>query len=63
MQVDKRLLQQRQTSDPHLGGTECVHPGNQTDTFGSRVGVNTQLGDFARCFQNRLEYDLTGNGR
>ena len=33
VQVEKRLLQDLKTVDPHLGRGECMHPGDDTDTF------------------------------
>ena len=38
MEVEQRFLKSLQTLDPHLGGAECVHPGDDTYALAVIVG-------------------------
>ena len=57
VQVDERLAQVRQPADPHLGGREGVHPGDDPDARVGRVGGRQHPGDLVRRRHHALGDD------
>ena len=63
MQVEERLLQQFEPGDPHLRGREGVHPGDEADAVGRRVGGENDVADLFRRRQHGFEDDPHWNLR
>ena len=62
VEVQERLVQLLQALNPHLGGRECVHPGDDADTLGIVVGgahhVLHFLGGVCCAFVNDFYRDV-----
>ena len=63
MQVQVRFVQGSQATDPHSGGREGVHPGNQADTVFRTIGIQAQLLNGLAACHHGLGNDLYGNQR
>ena len=65
VEVEEGLLQLLQTLDPHLGGRESVHPGD--DTYALVVAIGSEhhllyfLGAVGSAFINNLYGDISAS--
>jgi hypothetical protein len=61
VQVEERLRQCRQTTDPHLGRRERVHPGDHADAGGRGVRLEAQPADRLRALDDRSVENADGD--
>jgi len=60
VQVQQGLLEVHQPMNPHLGGRERMHPGDDTDALGVTVGGTHDLRYFGRRIRGTFIHDLDG---
>ena len=63
VEVQQRLLQRVEATDPHLGGAEGVHPGDDPDDLVPRVHVEGEATDAVGILEHGFPHDADGELR
>ncbi|MFM1944674.1 MAG: hypothetical protein RI897_3656 [Verrucomicrobiota bacterium] len=61
VEVEDGFFEVLEALDPHLGGRERVHPGDDADAVFTGIGFEAELSDGVGSGQDGLEFNLEGD--